>query len=103
MSIPILRSILTALSLLLLTTGAHSQESTPLKGATYQKKFPYHKQAAKNPNLCPVCGKSWNISIKDHDKKKPLQDPHEKCFLVTNPEKERVNCPSCGLKLQINK
>ncbi|MHC4871337.1 MAG: hypothetical protein ACYTFY_05795, partial [Planctomycetota bacterium] len=35
----------------------------PAKPSAKRKKnfFPFEKEAMKNPNICPVCGRSWDL------------------------------------------
>jgi hypothetical protein len=48
--------------------------------------LPYAEQARRDPNICPVCGRSWN------------KDVHEACFERFEAKRLPVTCPSCDLQ-----
>lgn len=52
--------------------------------------FPFAAEAKQNPNLCPVCGQSWD-----------KVDAHRACLKRFSPATRPVTCPSCQLVLHI--
>ncbi|MFH0911149.1 MAG: hypothetical protein V1918_06580 [Planctomycetota bacterium] len=58
-------------------------------------KFPFAREAVRNPNICPVCGKPWGLQ--------DTENPHAECLKKVLPEKFPVVCPSCGLTLLVQK
>lgn len=54
--------------------------------------FPFEKEAMKNPNICPVCGKSWDMV--------DGKNIHSKCLEKLLPPKLEIRCGSCGQLLQ---
>ncbi len=61
-----------------------------LKAEQSKKKnyFPFEKEAMKNPNICPVCGKSWDMV--------DGKNIHVNCLKKLLPPKIEIRCGSCG-------
>jgi predicted RNA-binding Zn-ribbon protein involved in translation (DUF1610 family) len=85
------------LSILILLVFSLNNAFSAEKKSGRKKKtiFKYEKEALKNPNICPVCGKSWNI--------KGEKNPHEECLKKLMPNLHSIRCGSCGMSLLVKR